>query len=91
MERIKTDLGRLWCRAEEPVPVGKNQSEIAQKIFSGTSMPCSGSLSFRQISIPIRIEPHLHLLRALTQKRRPTWYLLLCTLVMVELEHLRAM
>eukprot|EP00983_Pelagomonas_calceolata_P050385 1141950-Pelagomonas_calceolata.AAC.5 len=41
----------VWV--EEPVPSGKTHSEIVQEIFSGTSIPCSRSLSFRQASIPI--------------------------------------
>eukprot|EP00983_Pelagomonas_calceolata_P044983 1139512-Pelagomonas_calceolata.AAC.3 len=36
MERTKIASGRLWCRAEEAVPVGKNQSGIAREMFSGT-------------------------------------------------------
>eukprot|EP00983_Pelagomonas_calceolata_P132566 1161879-Pelagomonas_calceolata.AAC.7 len=45
---------RLWCRAEVPDPLGKNQPGIAQGMSSGTSTPSSRSLSFWQASIPMR-------------------------------------
>eukprot|EP00983_Pelagomonas_calceolata_P032662 1023939-Pelagomonas_calceolata.AAC.1 len=72
MERTKTASGWLWCRAEEPVPVGKTQPGIVQEMFSGTCMPCWKGLSFWQASILIMDEPYLPLLRALTQELRPT-------------------
>eukprot|EP00983_Pelagomonas_calceolata_P025305 793906-Pelagomonas_calceolata.AAC.1 len=31
--------GRLWCRAEEPLPLGKNQSGMAREMFPGTCIP----------------------------------------------------
>eukprot|EP00983_Pelagomonas_calceolata_P023210 731204-Pelagomonas_calceolata.AAC.1 len=39
MEHTKAASGLLWCRAEEPVLLGKNQSGIAQDMFPGTCMP----------------------------------------------------
>eukprot|EP00983_Pelagomonas_calceolata_P056054 1144425-Pelagomonas_calceolata.AAC.1 len=90
MERTKTASGRLWCRAEEPVPLGINQSGIARETFSGTPTPCSRSLSFRQVSIPMRDEPYLPFLGALAQELRPAWCLLVCIPLNVEIRHLRA-
>eukprot|EP00983_Pelagomonas_calceolata_P036105 1129344-Pelagomonas_calceolata.AAC.1 len=52
--------------------IREKQSGIVWEIFSGTSIPCSRRLSFRQASIPIRDEPNLPVLKALTQKLRPT-------------------
>eukprot|EP00983_Pelagomonas_calceolata_P126072 1161267-Pelagomonas_calceolata.AAC.7 len=43
IERTKTASGRLWFQAEEPVPLGKKQSGIAQEVFSGNFIPCSRS------------------------------------------------
>eukprot|EP00983_Pelagomonas_calceolata_P054316 1143650-Pelagomonas_calceolata.AAC.1 len=72
IERTKTASGRLWFQVEEPVLLGENHAGIAREVFPGTSIPCSRILSFQQASIPIRDEPNLPLLRALTQKLRPT-------------------
>eukprot|EP00983_Pelagomonas_calceolata_P040792 1137780-Pelagomonas_calceolata.AAC.1 len=90
---VQPQLLKLVEGAEEPVPSGKSQSGIAHDTFLGTptrhSMPCSRSISFRQASIPIRDEPQLPLLRALTQKPRPMWCLLVCIPLIVGSVHLR--
>eukprot|EP00983_Pelagomonas_calceolata_P045693 1139848-Pelagomonas_calceolata.AAC.1 len=84
MECTKTALGRLWCRAGEPVPIGKYQSGNAQEMYQGR-------LSFQQASIPIRDELYLPLLRALIQKLSTNWCLLVCIPFVVGLRQLRAM
>eukprot|EP00983_Pelagomonas_calceolata_P064150 1147998-Pelagomonas_calceolata.AAC.1 len=72
IKRTKTASGRLWCRAEDPVTLGKTHSGITWEMLSGTSTPYSRRLPFWQASTPIRDEPYLPVLRALTQKLRPT-------------------
>eukprot|EP00983_Pelagomonas_calceolata_P081337 1155536-Pelagomonas_calceolata.AAC.1 len=50
-----------------------SKSGRAGDVFSGTSAPCSRSLSLWQASIPLRDEPYLPLLRTLTQICDDPW------------------
>eukprot|EP00983_Pelagomonas_calceolata_P117575 1160428-Pelagomonas_calceolata.AAC.11 len=56
-------------------PVRDCSGDVFREMFS---IPCSRSLSCRQTSITTRDEPYLPLLRAYTQKLRPTWCLPVC-------------
>eukprot|EP00983_Pelagomonas_calceolata_P061422 1146833-Pelagomonas_calceolata.AAC.1 len=54
IERTRRASGRLWWRAEEPVPLGKTQSGTAQEMFSGTPQFVRGvALSAQDLAVPL--------------------------------------
>eukprot|EP00983_Pelagomonas_calceolata_P013160 420444-Pelagomonas_calceolata.AAC.1 len=86
---LRRDLGRImvglsaWDRAH------KESIRAALVAGRGASAESLITAGIHWYGIPIRDEPNLPLLKAFTQRLRPSWYLLVCIPLMVVFEHLR--